>query len=80
VDDVVAGRFVQLSEDPDLAVAAPTPDHFLLLAYLAGMAATSGEATSVSVDGYAAGSRSMTSYRRRGWHRVPRRASIGSAD
>jgi len=52
----------KLREHPDYAAAVPTPDHFIPLLYVAGLAAASGARTEVLVDGCSMGSLSMTSY------------------
>ena len=49
-----------LQQHPDFEHAVPTPDHFIPLIYLAGLAG--GSAAKILVDGYALGSLSMTSY------------------
>jgi 4,5-DOPA dioxygenase extradiol len=51
-----------LREHADYANAAPTPEHFIPLLYLAGLAAAANQATEVLVEGYAYGSLSMTSF------------------
>ncbi|MEB3022137.1 4,5-DOPA-extradiol-dioxygenase [[Mycobacterium] crassicus] len=51
-----------LQSHPDFAVAVPTPDHFIPLLYLAGLAASDRSTTDVLVDGYAMGALSMTAY------------------
>jgi 4,5-DOPA dioxygenase extradiol len=56
------GDALRLAEHPDYAAAVPTPDHFIPLLYLAGMAAEAGEALDPLVRGYAMGSLSMTCY------------------
>jgi 4,5-DOPA dioxygenase extradiol len=52
----------RLKEHPDFARASPTPDHFLPLVYLAGLASASQRPAEVLIQGYALGSLSMTSY------------------
>jgi 4,5-DOPA dioxygenase extradiol len=42
--------------------AAPTPDHFIPLLYLAGLPSAAGDTARVLIDGYAMGSLSMACY------------------
>jgi 4,5-DOPA dioxygenase extradiol len=53
---------LRLTEHPDHDLAVPTPDHFIPLLYLAGMAAAEGDAPEVLLEGYCYGSLSMTSF------------------
>lgn len=56
------GAAPRLAEHADYALAAPTPDHFLPLMYVAGAAAASDTTASTIVDGCVMGSLSMISY------------------
>ncbi len=56
------GDVARLVEHPDFALAVPTPDHFLPMLYLAGLAAAADRPAEVLVEGCAMGSLSMTSY------------------
>ena len=56
------GNVLSLRGHADYAMAVPTPDHFLPLLYVAALADQAGKPTSVLVDGYFAGSISMTAY------------------
>jgi 4,5-DOPA dioxygenase extradiol len=53
---------MQLADHRDWAEAVPTPDHFLPLAYIAGIASAAGTTAKTLVEGYAFGSLSMTSF------------------
>jgi 4,5-DOPA dioxygenase extradiol len=56
------GNILSLQQSPDYANAVPTPDHFIPLLYAAALADQAGKPASVLVDGYFAGSISMTAY------------------
>jgi 4,5-DOPA dioxygenase extradiol len=56
------GDILKLAEDPDYALAVPTPDHFIPMLYIAGIAAELGETMEPFLKGYAMGSLSMTCY------------------
>ena len=56
------GDIAKLPEHPDYQLAVPTPDHFLPLLYLAGIAEAAGTGASPLVRGCTLGSVSMTCY------------------
>ncbi|HLL30071.1 MAG TPA: 4,5-DOPA dioxygenase extradiol [Allosphingosinicella sp.] len=56
------GDVLKLVQHPDYRTAVPTPDHFIPILYLAGLAAAQGATLDALVRGYAMGSISMTCY------------------
>ncbi|HET9640331.1 MAG TPA: 4,5-DOPA dioxygenase extradiol [Allosphingosinicella sp.] len=56
------GEILELAGHPDYEAAVPTPDHFIPLLYLAGLAAEGGATLEPLVRGYAMGSISMSCY------------------
>ncbi len=61
VDDPAAA--LKLTGHPDYAMAVPTPDHFIPLLYIAGLAAAGEGIATPWLRGHALGSISMTCYR-----------------
>ena len=53
---------LKLMEHPDYELAVPTPDHFIPLLYVAGLASSEGTRPEPLVRGYSMGSISMTCY------------------
>jgi 4,5-DOPA dioxygenase extradiol len=63
--DIMVGdpsKLASLRDHPAFAMAAPTPDHFIPLLYLAGLAAADGTGADVPIEGCSMGSLSMTCY------------------
>jgi len=69
-------ELARLIEHRDFKLAAPTPDHFLPLAYIAGVASMDGQPAGLLVDGYTMGSLSHgVVHHRRARHRRSARAT-----
>jgi len=56
------GALADVQRDPDHALAVPTAEHFLPLAYVAGLCSAAGETAQPFAEGRTLGSLSMTSY------------------
>ncbi|AEG91698.1 4,5-DOPA dioxygenase extradiol [Ramlibacter tataouinensis] len=56
------GQLADLASHPDYGLSVPTPEHFLPLAYLAGLCARAASPAEVLVEGGTLGSITMTSY------------------
>ena len=56
------GDLPKLQSHQYFSAAVPTPDHFLPVLYIAGLAASEGAAAEVLMDGCAMGSLSMIAY------------------
>jgi 4,5-DOPA dioxygenase extradiol len=56
------GNILRLMEHPDYALAVPTPDHFIPLLYVAGLAAADEVGAKALVRGHTLGSISMSCY------------------
>lgn len=56
------GAILRLRQHPDFRISVPTPDHFIPVLYLAGLAEAAGQVPEVIVEGYQFASVSMTSY------------------
>ena len=56
------GELAQAEDHPDYHATVPTPEHFLPLAYLAGLCRAAGEPARIFLEGGSMGSLTMTSY------------------
>ena len=60
--DRAPADILRVMDHPDNEAAVPTPDHFIPMLYIAGLAAAAGDRPRPLVRGYAMGSISMTCY------------------